>query len=141
MAKLLLLFIVIPAIELALLIEIGGRIGTLATLAIIALTGVVGAFLARRQGLGVLKRMQTDVAAGGLPASSIIDGVIILVAGALLMTPGFLTDAFGFFCLIPAGRNAIKRILRRRVERAVKKGQVNLYVTSDPSNQFERDES
>lgn len=139
MGRLLLLFIVIPAIELALLIEIGSRIGTLTTLAVIVITGVVGAFLARRQGMGVLKRMQTEVAAGGLPAGSIIDGVIILVAGALLMTPGFLTDIFGFLCLIPGTRNVMKRALRRRVERAVKKGHVNVYVASPGDELIHRD--
>jgi UPF0716 protein FxsA len=106
--RLLLLFIVVPAVELGLLIEIGSRIGTVATLGIIVVTGVVGAALARRQGIGVLRRVQAELAEGRVPAGSLADGVIILVAGALLMTPGVLTDVLGFLCLVPGARTLLK---------------------------------
>lgn len=130
MGKLLLLFVVLPALELALLIEIGSRIGTGATLALILGTGILGASLARRQGLGVLRRLQRETEAGRLPAGSLVDGVIILVAAALLVTPGILTDAFGFLCLVPAFRSVVKGALQRRFERAVaeKRVQVHLYT-------------
>ena len=128
MGKLLILFIVIPAIELGLLMKIGGMIGLLPTVGVIILTGVIGAGLARQQGMGVLQQIQREMTGGQLPANSIIDGVIILIAAALLMTPGFLTDLFGFFCLIPGGRAVVKRFARKRVERAVERGSVNLYV-------------
>jgi UPF0716 protein FxsA len=128
---LLLLFVGLPAVELGLLIEIGGRIGTAATLALIAGTGVVGATLARRQGLGVLRVLQSETAAGRLPAGSLVDGVIILVAAALLVTPGVLTDAFGFLCLVPAFRRVVKRALRRRLERAAQEGRVEVRVYTD----------
>lgn len=128
MPWLLLLFVVLPAVELALLIEVGSRIGTAATLALIAVTGVVGAALARRQGFGVLRRLQAESEAGRLPAGSLVDGVLILVAGALLVTPGILTDAFGFACLVPAFRNLVKATLRRRFERAVREGRVQVSV-------------
>ena len=127
MAKALLLFILIPAVELALLIEVGRHIGTSATLALIAITGVHGAFLARHQGLGVLRHMQDELAAGRLPAASIVDGVIILLAGAVLISPGFLTDALGFLCLVPSFRRLIKRILWRRLKRAVQEGRVFMH--------------
>lgn len=130
--RLLLLFVVLPAVELALLIEVGSRIGTAATLAIIVLTGMVGAALARRQGLGVLRRLQQETAAGRLPAGPLVDGVLILVAGALLVTPGILTDAFGFACLVPAFRTLLKRHLRGRYERAVREGRVQVRVATDP---------
>lgn len=126
MAKLLLLFILIPALELGLLIEVGRHIGTLATLALIAVTGALGAFLARSQGLGVLRHMRAEVAAGRLPAASVVDGVIILLAGAVLITPGFLTDALGFLCLVPAFRRLIKNMLWRRLKRAVQEGRVHV---------------
>ena len=132
MGKLLLLFILVPAVELALLIELGQHIGTLATLALIAGTGALGAFLARLQGLGVLRQMQIELAGGRLPASSIVDGVIILLAAALLVTPGILTDALGFLCLVPGFRRVVKRALWQRITRAVREGRVN--VTMD----FER---
>lgn len=113
-------FIVVPAVELALLIEVGRRIGTLNTLALIAITGVIGASLAGHQGLQVLHQVRRDLAAGRLPAGALLDGVLILVAAALLVTPGILTDAVGLLCLVPGFRVLIKRRLRRRFERAVR---------------------
>jgi len=120
----LLLFIVLPATELALLIEIGRRVGTGATLALIILTGMTGATLARSQGLGVLEAIRTETAAGRLPAVQLVDGLILLVASALLITPGILTDAFGFLCLVPAFRAFLRGTFQRRFERAVAEGRV-----------------
>ena len=126
MARLLLLFIIVPIIELGLLLQIGERIGTPATLALIVGTGALGAYLARRQGLDVLRQAQSEMAGGRLPAGQLVEGLLIFVAGAVLMTPGVLTDAFGFFCLIPAGRRLLKTYLARRFERAVHNGDVKV---------------
>lgn len=126
MARLLLLFIVLPAVELALLIEIGRRIGTLETIGLIVVTGAVGAAMARSQGLRVVSRLREEIAAGGMPASSLLDGALILVAAALLVTPGVLTDAFGFLCLVPGTRGLLKRELVRRIERAIEEGRVQM---------------
>jgi len=123
--KLLLLFILVPLVELSLLIEIGRLIGTLNTLTIVVCTGILGAFLARHEGLGVLYQIRTELASGRLPASQIVDGVIILLAGAVLITPGVLTDALGFLCLIPASRNVIKKMLWSWLERAVHDGGIH----------------
>ena len=123
MGKLLFLFVVVPAIELVLLIELGGRIGLLPTITIIFLTGVVGATLARWQGLSVLRQMQTQMAQGQLPASAMFDAVIILVAGALLLTPGFLTDVVGFAFLVPGIRGVVKRTIQRRIEQSIVQGE------------------
>ncbi len=131
MTRLLLFFVVLPTAELALLIEVGKRVGTGATLALIVATGIVGASLARHQGLGVLSVIRRETAAGRLPASTLIDGVIILLAGALLVTPGILTDAFGFLCLVPAFRRLVKRALVRRLERAAREGRVEVRLTGD----------
>lgn len=128
MFRLLLLFIALPAVELALLIEVGSRIGTLPTLALIVVTGVVGATLARRQGLGVITLIQRETAEGRLPAGNLVDGAIILVAGALLVTPGIVTDAFGFLCLVPAFRQLLKRAMLRRLERAAREGYLDVHV-------------
>lgn len=128
MGRLLLLFILVPAVELALLIEIGSRIGTLATLALIVVTGMIGASLARRQGFQIFRKVQAEVAAGRLPAGSLVDGLLILIAGALLITPGILTDAAGFLLLIPAYRGFMKRALWRRFEQAVRQRKVHVYV-------------
>ncbi len=122
MGKLLFLFIAIPAIELILLIKLGGMIGLLPTLAIIFVTGALGATLARWQGLSVLRQIQTQMAQGQLPANALFDGVIILLAGALLLTPGFLTDIVGFLSLVPSVRNMFKRAIRKRIEKSIQQG-------------------
>jgi len=129
MVRLLLLFIAVPAIELALLIEIGKRIGTLPTLALIVTTGVLGAALARSQGLGVLRKARAEAAAGRLPAAALIDGLIILLAGAMLVTPGVLTDVFGFLCLIPVSRRWIKYLVASWLMRAARRGQIRFSVS------------
>ena len=126
MASLLLLFIVVPAIELALLIEVGTRIGTSATLGIIVGTGIVGAALAKQQGLRTIRKIQGELEAGALPAGALVDGVIILIAGALLITPGLLTDAAGFLCLVPVTRALAKRALQRRFEQAVQEQRIHV---------------
>jgi len=126
--RLLLLFLLVPIAELYLLIEIGQRIGTISTLALIFLTALLGSTLARRQGLGVLRRIQTEMAQGRLPASSMVDGVLILLAGAVLITPGILTDLVGFLILIPATRGLIKAYLWKRIERAVQRGSARVHV-------------
>ena len=119
MGRLLILFIAVPVVELVLLIEIGQRVGTLATIGLIIGTGVVGASLARQQGISTLARLRNDLNAGKLPAEPIFDGVLILLAAVVLITPGVLTDLVGFLCLGPAYRRQLKRFLKRRFERAV----------------------
>lgn len=128
MGRLLLLFIVVPVLELALLIQLGKIVGLIPTLALIVFTGALGAFLARRQGLEVLGKVRAEMADGRIPAGPIVDGVIILLAAAVLMTPGVLTDVCGFLCLVPAFRGRLKRYLRRRFEGAVRRGDATLSV-------------
>ncbi len=132
MGRLLVLFILVPAVELLLLIELGGLIGPLLTVGIIVVTGVAGASLARWQGLSVLRQVQRDMAGGQLPAGALVDGVIILIAGALLMTPGFLTDIVGFLALVPGVRRVVKRALRARFERSIREGGTNVYLRMGP---------
>ena len=129
--RLLLLFIAVPVVELVLLIEIGQRFGTLATVGLIVGTGTVGAALARQQGISTLARLRKDLNDGRLPAEPIVDGVLILVAAAVLITPGVLTDLVGFLCLVPACRRLLKRYLKRRFERAVREGTVGVTVAVD----------
>jgi UPF0716 protein FxsA len=129
--RLLLLFIAVPVVELVLLIEIGQRIGTLATIGLIMGTGIVGASLARQQGISTLARLRKDLDDGRLPAEPIVDGVLILIAAAVLITPGVLTDLVGFVCLVPACRRVLKRYLKGRFERAVREGTVGVAVAFD----------
>jgi len=126
MAKLLLLFTVVPIVELVLLLEVGRRIGTAATLLLILVTGVVGAVLARRQGVAALGHIRAELAGGQIPGPTIVDGVLILVAGALLITPGILTDIAGFLCLVPATRRSIRALLSQAFIRAAGRGMVTV---------------
>lgn len=126
--RLILLLVGVPLLELALLIEIGRFVGTVPTIGLILFTGALGAFLTRRQGLAVLRQVQAEVTAGRLPAGQLVDGLIILLAAALLITPGVLTDAIGLFCLVPAGRRIVKAWTRRWLERAIRTGRVKVSV-------------
>jgi UPF0716 protein FxsA len=115
MLRLLFLFTAVPLVELWLLLEIGAMIGPLSTVAIILITGVVGASLARWQGVLCLQTVQKQVSAGQLPTDSLLDGLGIMVAAALLVTPGILTDVVGFGLLIPPVRRIIRRIVAKRI--------------------------
>ncbi len=106
LGRLILLFLLTPAVELALLIQVDQLIGFWATIALIIVTGVVGSHLARREGLSTWGRLNRRLQAGDLPGKELADGVIILVSGALLITPGILTDVIGFSGLQPAVEEA-----------------------------------
>lgn len=120
--RLLTLFVLLPLIELALLIQIGQWIGLGWTLALVVATGFLGATLARRQGLRAWAAIQTELRAGRVPARELMDGLLVLIGGIVLLTPGILTDLAGFALLVPGTRAAFKRSLRRRFERAVERG-------------------
>ena len=114
--KLFLAFTIIPIIEIYLLIEIGSMFGALTAVALVILTGFLGAFLARMQGLQTLYRIQESLREGRMPSGELLDALLIGIAGLVLLTPGFLTDSAGFLLLTPATRNAIKNWLRRQIE-------------------------
>ncbi|TNF29271.1 MAG: FxsA family protein [Deltaproteobacteria bacterium] len=117
------LFIGLPVLEIWLLISVGGSIGLLPTLAVCVVTGVVGAWLAKAQGGSVLRRVQERVARGEVPASELVDGMMILVAGVLLMTPGFLTDGVGVLLLLPPVRMVVRRWGQGLLERQARASQ------------------
>ena len=122
-SKLLAAFIPVPILELYLFITIGKAIGPVVTVLIVLATAVLGAYLAKREGLSVMARMQSSSAQGRIPHQEVIDGVLILFAGALLLTPGFLTDAFGFSLLFPPSRLVYRTYLTH-----VLKGRVNVQM-------------
>ena len=113
--RLFLLFTLIPVIELALLVEVGGRIGVAPTIAVVLGTGAAGAWLARSQGLRALQRLQEAVRTAQFPGEEIFDGILILAGGLLLLTPGFLTDILGFCALVPGSRYLLKALVKSRV--------------------------
>lgn len=118
---LLLTFVIIPVIEIVVLLLFGQAIGVTSTLLLILFTGVIGAYLARRQGLNIIRKVQVDIEQGIMPGEAMLDGVCILAGGILLLIPGFVTDAVGLFMFIPATRRYLKNwlsaIFRRRMDR------------------------
>ena len=113
-----LLFVVVPLAEIYLLLEVGGIVGAVPTIGLVVLTAVIGAALVRAQGFSTIMRIRRQMDAGEVPAVAIIEGAFLLLAGALLLTPGFLTDAIGFGCLIPPlRRTLIVRFIETRVVR------------------------
>lgn len=115
MRPLLLIFIIVPILEMWLLITVGREIGALPTIGLVLLTAVVGLALLRRQGLSTVMRAQQKIQAGELPAREMVEGIFLGVGGALLLTPGFFTDALGFACLIPGLRQLLLGRLLRHV--------------------------
>ena len=114
MRILFLLFIIIPIIEMVILIEVGGLIGALPTVALVVLTATLGIWLLRLQGVETWFRLQNRLSQGELPGQELLEGVLLLIGGALLVTPGFFTDTVGFCCLIPMTRQYFaKNILAR----------------------------
>ena len=107
MRLLLIALLVVPLAEIYVLIEVGSEVGAVAAVALVVLTAVVGAALMRAQGLATLLRARAAMARGETPALEMLEGAVILVAGALLLTPGFLTDAVGFACLVPSVRQRL----------------------------------
>ncbi|HDZ9336105.1 TPA: membrane protein FxsA [Vibrio cholerae] len=112
---LLFLFIAVPVIEIALFIQVGGVLGVWPTIALVLLTAIVGASLVRSQGLQTLLTVQQRLAQGQLPAQQILEGVMLAVAGVLLLTPGFFTDVLGMLVLLPAPRAYLAKQLMSRV--------------------------
>lgn len=114
MRFLFLIFIIIPIIEITLLINVGQAIGAWYTVGLVLLSAFIGVNMLRYQGLSTLARAQQRLNAGEVPAREMVEGIVLAVGGALLITPGFLTDAIGFCCLIPPTRRLIARFLMRR---------------------------
>jgi UPF0716 protein FxsA len=109
-----LLFLVVPLVELAIIIQVGGTIGAWNTIGLLLLMSVLGGWLMKREGLGVLRRVQRTLSQGGVPTTDLVDGFLILFGGALMLTPGFLTDVLGMSLLLPPVRAVVRRSLRHR---------------------------
>ncbi len=112
---LLIAFIATPIIEIAVFIEVGGQIGLWPTIGIVILTAVVGTALLRQQGISVLFRIKENLEADRIPVRELFDGVCLVVAGALLLTPGFVTDAIGFLLFIPPVRQVVATYIGKQV--------------------------
>jgi UPF0716 protein FxsA len=125
--RLLLLFTLGPLLELYLLIVIGRHIGPLPTILIVLATGLLGVFLARAQGFLVLGQISDSLRRGELPGEALVEGVLVLIGSAFLLTPGLVTDAAGFALLLPGSRASVRRFVLRRLKRALEAGTLGIY--------------
>ncbi|MFZ8932625.1 MAG: FxsA family protein, partial [Bacteriovoracaceae bacterium] len=121
---LVILFTVLPALEFYLLFKIGSNIGAVNTLALIILTGIVGAFLAKREGLSIIYKIQDQLNLGSLPGKEIIHGFLVFGGGLLLLTPGFITDFIGLAMVFPGSRHLIVAFAQKWLVKAMEKGTV-----------------
>lgn len=126
LARLVLLFVLVPLVELAILIQLGQVVGLWPTLGLVVLTGVLGAGLARAEGLRTLWSFQQELAAGRVPGQALLDGLAILVGGAFLLTPGLLTDLAGFTLLLPPTRRWLQRRIRTWVRQRIESGRIQV---------------
>ena len=108
------IFLIVPILEIYLLIQVGSVIGALPTIGLVVLTAVIGAALLRMQGLITYTRFNQALSEGRVPAAEIMEGIALLIGGALLLTPGFFTDAVGFLCLLPLSRRAMVEYIAKR---------------------------
>ncbi|MBW8351451.1 membrane protein FxsA [Bacillus sp. IITD106] len=127
MKYIILIFIVIPAIEIGLFILSGKTIGVLPTVGVIIATGILGAYLAKKQGLEALRKVQNDLRSGIPPGIAMLDGVCILVGAILLITPGFLSDIMGLFLLLPVTRKIIRPFLLKMIKKWISRKQIYIY--------------
>lgn len=112
---LVLLFLVAPVAEIYVIVQVSHGLGAPETILLLVAVSVVGAWLAKRQGMAVLRRMQATVAAGRVPSREIVDGALVLLAAALMIAPGFLSDALAILLLLPPVRAVVRGILLRRI--------------------------
>lgn len=108
------LLLIVPLLEIATFVVIGGQIGVFYTLALIVVTAIIGSILLRVQGFGLLAKIQADMNSGKVPARELVHGLMIMIAGVLLLTPGFVTDACGFLLFIPPLRDAAWNLIKGR---------------------------
>lgn len=127
MRYILLLLIIVPALEIGLLVLSGQAFGLIPTVLLIITTGILGAYLAKKQGMETLRKAQQNMQYGQLPGDAIIDGLCILVGGVVLLTPGFITDAIGFLLLLPPTRKMFKPFIYKLFKRWINNGNVIIY--------------
>ena len=126
------LAIVVGVVEISVIIQVGQWIGFLNTVGLLLLVSLVGAWLVKRQGLGVMARIREQRSAGRIPTTEAFDGALILVAGVLLVIPGFVTDAFGLLLLFPPIRAVVRRFVSRRVLREVDMVRTKQWTRGEP---------
>lgn len=127
MPYLFLLFVIMPIAEIAVLLKVGGAIGGWTTIGIVILTAIIGTAMLRQQGMATLNKAQQRAQKGEMPAQQLLEGLLLLIGGVLLLTPGFITDFFGFCTLIPISREFLAKKLAER-----SMGNLNIFVGGSP---------
>lgn len=126
MRILLFLIIVIPALEIGVLLLSGKTIGVIPTIILIILTGVIGAWLAKKQGIETVRKVQYQMQNGQIPGEAIVDGLCILVGGIFLLSPGFITDIAGILLLFPISRKIVKPFLLKSIRKIIDRNQFTI---------------
>ncbi|MAZ48912.1 MAG: FxsA protein [Halobacteriovoraceae bacterium] len=129
-APLFLLFTVVPALELYLLFKVGGTIGGFNTILLIIATGIIGAALAKTQGLSILAKIQQQLNQGQVPADQIVQGLMVFAGGLLLLTPGIMTDILGFSLVLPGTRHILMIFVKQGLEQSIKNGNFQFQYAS-----------
>ena len=128
-------FLIVPAIELYLIIEVSHQVGFGNTLIALVFISVIGAWMVKREGLQIIRKTQIELANGQLPGKQIVEGLLILLAGVLMLTPGFATDAIGLFLLFPLTRIMLRSFLTRRFIKKLKTGHAFLWGSKNNDSQ------
>lgn len=126
--KLFLAFTLIPFFEIYLLIKIGYYLGAFNTVVVVIVTGFLGAYLARHEGIRTMTRVRESLQRGELPADEMLDAVLIFIAGIVLLTPGFITDLAGVAILVPNTRSWLKRWLRRKLDQWISENRADIIM-------------
>jgi len=132
------LFVIVPIIEIAVLMQVGSLIGAWPTVAIVIVTAWLGAKNVRAQGLSTVQNLQMKMAHGEMPSHEIVGGLLLLVAGVLLVTPGFVTDAFGLSLLVPQVRSALVSSVQQHIKTQPMAGAGFVYSQQSQANPFEQ---
>ena len=134
----LMVMIIVPVIEIGVFIQTGDLVGLWPTIGMVILTAMIGSALLRHQGLATLARVRDSINAGGLPVDEIFDGLCLLVAGAFLLTPGFVTDGFGLLLFLPMFRRGLRTLLAARLKT---RGKFNMHLHPESKQQSRRSQS
>ena len=125
--RLILLFTLIPIVELAILFKLNNYIGFTYTIGIVFLTGIVGAYMAKSQGRMILMRIKWEMQEGRMPGEELLNGLCVLIGGVMLLTPGILTDTIGFILVFPVTREIVKLYIKAKLKKMIEEGKVHLY--------------
>lgn len=125
--RLILLFTLLPFIDFAILLKIGGHIGFKYTLAIVIVTGFMGAYFARREGRHIISKIKFDISQGRMPADELLGGLCVILGGAFLLAPGLITDTLGFFLVLPITRISFINAIKNRFRKMLVEGNMWFY--------------